>query len=247
MAELIYSVDVKLDRTGFDIVLNDIPAEHAKSTHRLKMPINEYIREGGNKLVLEASLWGSNAAPETPAEVTVKVTCDQIANQQIVGSDLLIDTTFTLDAFPAPGGVIFEGYFEANQGADLDLVDFSPIGPAEEQAILKRLQELSEALQTQDADVLQQALARYFARYEAAYGHVESGEMAQAFDRMLQGMRQAGVRVTFDPQLRPRRGRLLVDCLGPNGAAIRAVGGPFPEYDFWLVMGYARGAAVIVA
>jgi hypothetical protein len=247
VSELIYMVEVTLDRTGFDIIVNDIPAEHARSTHKLRMPINEFVHRGANTLVIEPSIWGSNADRDSPSNVTVKVTCDRIFNQQIVGSDTLIDEILSLERFPPPGEAVFRGSFDAALGSDIDMSGFSPIGPAEEQAIITRLQELADALQSRDAPVLIEALGSYFTRYENAYAHAERGEMAAAFERMLGGMADAGMQVRVDPRLYRRRGGMLVDCLGPSGAAIRATGGSFPAYDFWLVMGVAHGKPVVVA
>lgn len=247
MSEQIYMVEVTLDRTGFDIIVNDIPAEHARSTHKVRMPINEYVQKGANSITIEPSIWGSNADPQSPATAKIKVTADRIFNQQIVESDTLIEETVSLEAYPPPGGTVFKGSFEAASGAEIDLSGFSVIGPAEEQAITERLHELGEALQARNAPVLIEALGPYFSRYENAYAHAERGDMAAAFERMLTGMAQAGVQVRVEPQLSRRRGGVLVDCLGPNGAAIRATGGGFPIYDFWLVMGVAHGKPVVVA
>ena len=247
MAGLLYMADITLDRTGFDVVVNGIPAEHAMTTHRVRMPINEYLHPGANTIAIEPAIWGSNANPESPGKLRIKVTKDRVVDAETVSSEVLIEADIDFAVFPAGGTAIFTGDFPAEIGRPADLAELTAIGAAEEAIITDRLRVLSDALGRQDSALLLGALSNYFERYEAAYDYVERGEMAGSYTRMLEGMRQTGATVTFNPRLRIRRGGILVDCIGPNGAAIRAQAAGFPTYDLWLVMGVKNGEPVIVA
>ena len=247
MAETVYVVDVELDRTGFVIVVNDIPAEHALSTHRVRMPVNEYVHAGANQLTIETSPWGSNAEQGSPGKARIRVSSETVVNERVVGSAILVDEEREFDQFPVPPAPIFAASFASEINGAPNLAGFAPLTAGGREQIGQRLFELAAALREGDADTLLDALSRYFERYEAAYAHVERGTMAREFSAMLAAFQEVGAAVTCQPQLRPRRGGLVVDCLGPRGAAIQATAPGMPPYNLWLVMAMRDGKPTIVA
>lgn len=247
MAETIYVADMTLDRTGGVMLVNGIPTEHAHRTHRVKMPINEFLHCGSNAIEVAPSQLGSNADPRSAGKLSLKVTKDRVNGATLLSSEVLIDEQVDFEAFIPGSTPVLRADFASEIGTGIDRTGLQPIGPAEEELIRARLERFHAAFLDGEVDALVAPLRPYFARYERAYEHVEDGDMASSFARMISAMTEAGASISFEPALNTLRGGQLVDCLGPTGAAIQANASGFPTYDFWLVMGVRHGEAVVVA
>ena len=121
MAETVYIADVELDRTGFVIVVNGIPAEHALSTHRVRLPINEYLQKGTNRVAIEAASTGSNAPAASPGRISVRIIEEEVEGERIVRSTLLVEDVVEFDAFPGPFEAVHTADFRSEIGAAPDL------------------------------------------------------------------------------------------------------------------------------
>lgn len=245
MTHEMYWLDVDGDRTGLEIFVNGIPVDRMLRTFGLKLPINEFVVIGTNRVEVRRSVWPANLPDNQGGKISAKLLRARFDGTAKLDETILFDQEATFVSC-APRQPLFTATFAA-AAALATFGVYDPVGPHERELILGQLAEVAALWQRGDGAALAQWMHSYFEDYAAAYPL----ETVQIMGERIAGMAQAfkiGL-VDFNREatvLEPIAGSNLIDCIGPRGAAVRIIRPKGPDYDMWAVVGVRNGQVRLV-
>lgn len=241
------------DRVGLEVYVNDMPVARLPRTGGRRMPINEFVRPGPNRLEVRMARSLDPAEAETPRDGAFAIGVEEriYEGDDLAGSAILLnrDVNYPQTAL-VPGGVLFADAFQTTSAGLPSLERFTPIGPLERQIIIAALAQAADWWRSGDLARLLDWMDDYIRDFVAAYPTETRDGYREDFERMgrfFLSERQ----VVFDPvhlDLMLCGGGRLVDCrtAGAEAAAIRLVAPDEDIYDFWTIVGVLDGKAVLL-
>ncbi len=244
MANTLYWLDIDGDRTGLEIFVNAVPAERMLRTNGLRFPINEYIVQGTNRVEARRSLWPSNAPDEEGGTMSMKLVRASFSGATSLGETVIFERSATFESSP-PRAVLIAAEFASDQ-AGMSLPFFDPPGPDGRRLVIERLARVANDFRSGNGDGVVDWMSGYMADYVRAYPPETHEDMVARVLRMVGSFR--GARVDFNPdqiRLEPIEGTHLIDCISPEGAAVRVQRENSPPYDMWSVVGIRDGKVAL--
>ncbi|NLR71806.1 hypothetical protein HGI47_13090 [Novosphingobium sp. ERN07] len=247
MPHTMYWLDVDCDRTGLDVFINGIPAERLLRSHGGRLPINEFLQPGHNRVELRRGLWPSSKDDAEGGEGSLKLTEIRYANATKLDERTLFETAMPFDASPPRATLVTAQFTAAEAPAPPPTFGFDPIGPAERERILDRLEQVAGFWRTGNVAAILEWMRPYLNDYVRSYPL----ESAEAMESRVRRMAEAFARDVpeFDRTstlIDPLPGTPFADCLSPRGAAVRVRRSQGPDYDMWAVVGIKGGEVVLV-
>lgn len=247
MSHAMYWLEVDGDRTGLDVVVNGFPVDRMMRSHGGRLPINEFLRPGDNAVELRRGLWASNKEDSEAGEASLKLVEVRYANTVKLDERVLVEETRGFASCAARTVLVAAG-FRADEAPAPPLAGgFDPVGPAERERILDRLEQVAGYWRNGNGQAIVDWMRPYLRDYVASYALETQAAMELRIQRMAEAF--ARDRAEFDrgqTLLDPVPGTNLVDCLGPRGAAVRVARAGGPDYDMWAVVGVRGGEVVLV-
>jgi hypothetical protein len=239
-----YWLDAESDRTGLDIVINGVPAEHLLLTNGIRLPINEFLVAGLNRVELRRGIWPSNADDAEGGNASLQLIRARFDGTVKLGEEVVMARTASFQA-AVPRSVLVAAEFQANV-AGLASRWFDPLGLDGRDLVMAQLRQVAEYWRSGDGDALVEWMHGYITDYVRANPQESVDAMSQRVKAMAKKFR--GARVVFDPAqvlIEPIAGTNLVDCLSAQGAAVRVVQEKGRPYDMWAVVGLSGGKVVL--
>ena len=247
MSHVIYWLDIDGDRTGLEVTVNGFPAERFLRSHGGRLPINEFVLPGANRIEVRRSLWTSTKEDSEGGEISFKLVLAEFRNILKMGEKVVAEATAAFVA-AAPRTILLAGAFAGDPApAPPPLHAFEPIGPGRQRQILDALDTVAGYWRSGDGDGIMRWMKPYLDDYVRAYPLESASRMEERVRRMVAAF--SSEKVEFDRNqtlLDPVPGSNLVDCLGPRGAAVRIARAGAPDYDMWAVVGIRGGEVVLV-
>lgn len=246
MASTMYWLDVDADRTGVDVLVNGVSAEHLMGTHGIKLPINEYLVAGANWIEVRRSLWPSNRADAEGGAIRLTLHRETFFGTAQTAAETLVEQRLPYEQ-AMPRMTLARATFANVDAANLSFGDLEPIGDRERGMMLDWLAGVAAMWAAGNGDGLAAAMEPYLADYIRAYPLESLPRMKDSVRAMATEFARGTVR--FDRQqtlLQPLGDGRLVDCLSRGGAAVRVERPKAPAYDMWTVLGVRGGRVQLV-
>ncbi len=247
MSHVIYWLDIDGDRTGLEVRVNGFPAERFLRSHGGRLPINEFVVPGANRIEVRRGLWSSTKEDDEGGEISLKLVLAEFRNSLKMNEKVVAEATAAFVG-AAPRTILLASAFPGDPApAPPRPQDYEPVGPGRQRQILDTLETVAGYWQSGDGDGLVRWMKPYIDDYIRAYPLESSGRMEDRIRRMAAAF--ASEKAEFDRNatlLDPIAGTNFVDCLGPRGAAVRVARGAGPDYDMWAVVGIRGGEVVLV-
>lgn len=246
MFHTMYWLDFESDRIGLEVMVNGFPAEYMMLSHGGRLPINEFLVSGVNRVDLRRGLWQSNKEDSQAGDASLKLVKARFQNATLLEEQVILDQSGKFAACP-PRTVLLSGTFDVAGALAPPASGFEPVGPMQQAQILDKLEQIAAMWRVGDAAGLIDWMGRYLDDYVRAYPLETRNVMEERIARMVEAFRDQ--RLEFDRSmvlLDPLPGTNLVNCLGPEGAAVRISRARGPAYNMWAVVGIRNSKVVLV-
>lgn len=245
MASTMYWLDVDADRTGVDVLVNGVSAEHLLRTHGARMPINEYLVAGTNRIEVRRNLWPSSRPDAEGGAIGLTLVRKRFSGVAETGSEMLVEQRFGYDQ-ALPRMPLAGAMFAHPDAGALALDGLEPIGDRERAMILDALATIAGYWRAGNGDALVAAMEPYLSDYARAYPLESPARLKDSVRQMAAAFAGSVVRFDRAQTLLDPLGGYLVDCLSRGGAAVRVERKDAPSYDMWTVMGVRDGRVQLI-